>query len=305
MSGPAFNGYERQKMTNRKNEVTNKLWKRFTPLILIALVLTGCSSSKDDAASSASTSCAPADLKTVESGVLTIATGEPAYYPWVIDDKPESGQGFEAAVAYAVATELGFENSAVKWVRTTFDAAIAPGPKNFDFNLQQYSITDERAEVVDFSSPYYKSNQAIVSFKGSKIEGITTLQGIKDSKAKLGAAVSTTSLDVIETQLGLKASVFNDNAAAVTALKNKQIDGLVVDLPTAFYLSGVEIPKGIIVGQIEGSDAGDQGFGLLLAKASPLTSCVTKAVDTIRDNGSLQAIVDKWLADSAGAPVLK
>jgi polar amino acid transport system substrate-binding protein len=281
--------------------------KKFTviPLILAALVLTSCSSSSDDAASTATENCSVDSLQTLESGVLSIATGEPAYYPWVIDDKPESGEGFEAAVAYAVASELGYDAAKVKWVRTTFDAAIAPGPKTFDFNLQQYSITEERSQVVDFSSPYYKSNQAIVSFKGSKLEGVTTLQGVKDSGAKLGAAVGTTSLDVIESQIGLKASVFNDNAAAVTALKNKQIDGLVVDLPTAFYLSAVEVPKGIIVGQIDGSDAGDSGFGLLLAKSSPLTSCVTKAVDAIRANGTLQAITEKWLADSAGAPVLK
>ena len=280
--------------------------KKIIPLLIIALALTSCSSKKsNDAAASDSATCSPASLKTLTAGKLTIATGEPAYYPWVIDDKPESGQGFEAAVAYAVASELGYQNTDVTWVRTTFDAAIAPGPKTFDFNFQQYSITDDRAKVVDFSSPYYKSNQAIVSFKGSKLDGITTLQGLKDAKAKLGAAVSTTSLDVIQTQLGLKASVFNDNAAAVTALKNKQIDGLVVDLPTAFYLSGVEIPKGIIVGQISGSDAGDNGFGLLLAKSSPLTTCVSKAVDAIRANGTLQAITDKWLAASAGAPVLK
>ncbi|MEY3156910.1 MAG: hypothetical protein RL257_930 [Actinomycetota bacterium] len=260
-----------------------KLFK-VIPLLIAALVLTACSSSDDNSASSESTTCSPESLATVEAGVLTIATGEPAYYPWVIDDKPESGEGFEAAVAYAVATQLGYENSAVKWVRTTFDAAITPGPKNFDFNIQQYSITDERKQVVDFSSAYYKSNQAIVSFKGSKLD--------------------TTSLDVIETQLGLKPSVFNDNAAGVTALKNKQIDGLVVDLPTAFYLSAVEVPNGIIVGQIDGSDAGDQGFGLLLSKDNPITSCVSQAVDAIRDNGTLQAIVDQWLAASAGAPVL-
>jgi len=274
------------------------------PLLVAALVLSACSSSEDNSASSESTTCSPESLATVEAGTLTIATGEPAYYPWVIDDKPESGEGFEAAVAYAVAQELGYDASAVKWVRTSFDAAIAPGPKTFDFNLQQYSITDERKQVVDFSSPYYKSNQAIVSFKGSKIDGVTTLQGLADAGAKLGAAVSTTSLDVIETQLGLKASVFNDNAAAVTALKNKQIDGLVVDLPTAFYLSAVEVPSGIIVGQIDGSDSGDQGFGLLLSKDNPITSCVTKAVDAIRDNGTLQAIIDQWLTASAGAPVL-
>ncbi len=274
------------------------------PLLIAALLISACSSSEENTATGESTTCSADSLATVESGVLTIATGEPAYYPWVIDDKPESGEGFEAAVAYAVAAELGFEASAVKWIRTSFDAAIAPGPKNFDFNLQQYSITDERKQVVDFSSPYYKSNQAIVSFKGSKLDGVTTLQGIADAGAKLGAAVATTSLDAIETQLGLKASVFNDNAAGVTALKNKQIDGLVVDLPTAFYLSAVEVPNGIIVGQIDGSDAGDQGFGLLLSKDNPITSCVSQAVDTIRDNGTLQAIIDKWLAASAGAPVL-
>ena len=223
-----------------------KLFK-LIPLLLTALVITACSSSTDESATSESTTCSPESLATVEAGVLTIATGEPAYYPWVIDDAPESGEGFEAAVAYAVASELGYDQSAVKWVRTSFDAAIAPGPKTFDFNLQQYSITDERKQVVDFSSAYYKSNQAIVSFKGSKIDGVTTLQGLADAGAKLGAAVSTTSLDVIEGQLGLKAAVFNDNAAAVTALKNKQIDGLVVDLPTAFYLSAVEVPNGIIV----------------------------------------------------------
>ena len=277
---------------------------KLIPILVAVLVLSSCSSAKDEKAAS-DDSCKAGALATVESGVLTIATGEPAYYPWVIDDKPESGEGFEAAVAYAVAKELGYENSAVKWVRTSFDAAIAPGPKTFDFNLQQYSITDERKQVVDFSSAYYKSNQAIVSFKGSKIDGVTTLQGLKDKGAKLGAAVSTVSLNVIESQLGLKASVFNDNAAAVTALKNKQVDGIVVDLPTAFYLSAVEVPKGIIVGQIDGSDAGDQGFGLLLSKDNPITSCVSKAVDAIRDNGTLQAIIDKWLTASAGAPVLK
>jgi polar amino acid transport system substrate-binding protein len=131
--------------------------------------LSACSSESTD--NSASASCTPADLKTVEANLLTIATGEPAYPPWVEDDKPESGKGFEAAVAYAVAKQLGYTNDQVKWVRTTFDGAIAPGPKNFDFNIQQYSITDEREQVVDFSSAYYKSNQAIVTFKGSKIAG--------------------------------------------------------------------------------------------------------------------------------------
>jgi polar amino acid transport system substrate-binding protein len=268
--------------------------------VAFAFGISACSSS--DSTESASASCEKADLATIENGVLTIATGEPAYYPWVIDDAPESGEGFEAAVAYAVATQLGFSKDEVKWVRTTFDSAVTPGEKNFDFNLQQFSITEERKAAVDFSSPYYTAPQAIVSFKGSKIEGKSSLADLKD--AKLGAAVGTTSLDAIETQIGTKASVFNDNAAGVSALKNKQIDGLVVDLPTAFYLAGVEVENGIIVGQLPSTGSGDQ-FGLLLTKGSPLTSCVSGAVDAISADGTLAGITDTWLATNTGSPVLK
>ena len=272
----------------------------FAVSIALAFGLTACS--KSESTDVASASCEKADLATVTSGKLTIATGEPAYYPWVIDDKPESGEGFEGAVAYAVAKQLGFNNDEVVWVRTTFDGAVTPGEKNFDFNLQQFSITADRSKVVDFSSPYYTAPQAIVSYKGSKIAGNTSIAELKN--AKLGAAVGTTSLDAVENQIGVKPQVFNDNAAGVTALKNGQIDGLVVDLPTAFYLSGVEVKDGLIVGQLPSSGAGDQ-FGLLLSKGSKLTPCVTGAVDAITADGTLAAITDKWLATDAGAPVLK
>jgi polar amino acid transport system substrate-binding protein len=272
----------------------------FAVSIALAFGLTACS--KSESTDVASASCEKADLATVTSGKLTIATGEPAYYPWVIDDKPESGEGFEGAVAYAVAKQLGFNNDEVVWVRTTFDGAVTPGEKNFDFNLQQFSITADRSKVVDFSSPYYTAPQAIVSYKGSKIAGKTSIADLKN--AKLGAAVGTTSLDAVENQIGVKPQVFNDNAAAVTALKNGQIDGLVVDLPTAFYLSGVEVKDGLIVGQLPSTGAGDQ-FGLLLSKGSKLTTCVTGAVDAITADGTLAAITDKWLATDAGAPVLK
>ena len=280
--------------------------KKQTSLLLAlvvasALAITGCSNSETtDSATSAS--CAKADLATVASGTLTIATGEPAYYPWILDDAPETGNGFEGAVAYAVAKQLGFNNDEVTWVRTTFDGAVAPGEKNFDFNLQQFSITADRQKVVDFSSPYYTAPQAIVSYQGSKIEGKTSIADLKD--AKLGAAVGTTSLDAIENQIGIKPQVFNDNAAGVSALKNGQIDGLVVDLPTAFYLSGVEIDKGIIVGQLPSTGSGDQ-FGLLLSKDSALTACVSAAVDAITADGTLAAITEKWLATETGAAVLK
>jgi polar amino acid transport system substrate-binding protein len=269
-------------------------------VIAAALTLTGCSSSDSETTESAS--CVKADLATVTEGKLTIATGEPAYYPWIIDDAPETGNGFEGAVAYAVAKQLGFDAADVVWVRTTFDSAVTPGEKNFDFNLQQFSITEERKVAVDFSSPYYTAPQAIVSFKGSKIDGKTSLAELKD--AKLGAAVGTTSLDAIENQIGVTPQVFNDNAAGVSALKNKQIDGLVVDLPTAFYLSGVEVPNGLIVGQLPSTGSGDQ-FGLLLSKGSKLTTCVSGAVDAITADGTLATITDKWLATDAGAPVLK
>ena len=279
----------------------NKKSGIFTVVVFAAaLTLSGCA--KDDTASSKLASCAKADLATVTDGKLTIATGEPAYYPWIIDDKPETGNGFEGAVAYAVAKQLGFDAADVVWTRTTFDSAVTPGEKNFDFNLQQFSITEDRQKAVDFSSPYYTAPQAIVSYKGSKIDGKTSLADLKS--AKLGAAVGTTSLDAISEQIGATPQVFNDNAAGVSALKNKQIDGLVVDLPTAFYLSGVEVPNGLIVGQLPSTGAGDQ-FGLLLSKGSQITTCVSGAVDAITEDGTLAAITEKWLATDAGAPVLK
>ena len=278
----------------------------FAAVALTALVA-ACSpqsetSSAPSAEATAANSCSADSLQTLTTGKLTIATGEPAYYPWVIDDAPESGEGFEAAVAYAVAEQLGFAKEDVVWVRTTFDGAITPGAKTFDFNLQQFSITEERKAAVDFSSPYYSAPQAIVSFAGSAIEGKTTIADLKG--AKLGAAVGTTSLDAIKNQIGVEPQVFNDNAAAVLALQNGQIDGLVVDLPTAFYLSGVEVENGLIVGQLPSTGDGDN-FGLLLAKDSPITSCVSQAVDALRADGTLDSIAATLRGTDAGAPVLK
>ena len=270
-----------------------------------ALLLSACGDGDDKPVSlkeNTAATCTKDSLQTLTAGKLTIATGQPAYFPWVIDDKPESGQGFESAVAYAVAEQLGYAQADVVWTRTTFDSAVTPGAKAFDFNLQQFSITEDRKKAVDFSSPYYSAPQAIVSFKGSAIDGKTTIADLKT--AKLGGAVGTTSLDVIKTQIGAEPQVFNDNAAAVAALKNGQIDGIVVDLPTAFYLSGVEVDKGIIVGQLPSTGDGDN-FGLLLAKDSPITSCVSGAVDAIKASGKLDEITTKWLSTDAGAPVLK
>ncbi len=272
------------------------------------LFLSACSSGSTEEAApaeetTAASTCTKDNLATVTPGQLTIATGEPAYYPWVIDDKPESGEGFEAAVAYAVASQLGYTNEEVVWKRTTFDGAIAPGVKDYDFNLQQFSITNERKEVVDFSSPYYTASQVIVSYKGSAIDGKTSIADLKS--AKIGAAVGTTSLEAAQTIIApdTEVQVFNDNAAAVQALKNKQIDGIVVDLPTGYYLAGVEVEGGLLVGQLPSSGTGDQ-FGLLLTKDSPITGCISEAVDAIAADGTLAAIEEKWLTAGAGVPVL-
>ena len=241
----------------------------------------------------------------VTDGKLTIGTGEPAYYPWVIDDAPESGEGFESAIAYAVAEELGFAAEDVVWVRSTFDEAIAPGPKAFDFNLQQFSITPERAENVDFSSPYYETTQVVITTAtagGAEAKTIADLQGLL-----IGAQTGTTSLKAIETIIKPTsgAQVFNTNDDAKLALETGAVDAIVVDLPTAFYLTGVELTDGIIIGQLpDGEGAGDE-FGLVLPKDSKLTASVTAAVDALRDNGTLEAIATEWLADAASAPLLK
>jgi polar amino acid transport system substrate-binding protein len=272
--------------------------RAFVPIIAAAsaaLLLAGCSPTG---------AAGDATSEYVTPGKLTIATGEPAYYPWVQDDDPESAQGFEAAVAYAVAEELGFAAGDVEWVRTTFDQAIAPGPKDFDFNLQQFSITPERAEAVDFSSAYYETTQVVITVDDSPAADATSiaeLQGLL-----IGAQTGTTSLQAIEDEIAptAGAQVFNTNDDAKLALENGQVDAIVVDLPTAFYLTGVELEGGTIVGQLPQTAGGDQ-FGLVLAKDSPLTEKVTAAVDALRENGTLDELAAEWLGGDDAAPVLE
>lgn len=276
----------------------------------LAACSTGTPTSPSPAAPATSAASTPsstpsADVKqlTVTPGKLTIATGKPAYSPWVEDDKPESGKGFEAAIAYAVAEKLGFTKDEVVWKRTTFDGAVTPGPKDWDFNLQQFSINEKRKKAVDFSSPYYTTNQAVLTYKGSPIASAASLADLK--AGKLGAAVGTTSLTALNDTIAptAKAAVFNNNDDAVLALKSKQIDGIVVDLPTALYLAAAEIDNGVIVGQLEDSTGGDQ-FGLVLAKGSALTAPVTAAVDALQADGTLAELQKTWLSESIKVPVL-
>lgn len=267
------------------------------------VLLGSCTIASDGKNTPNSASASEGSLKTVTPGKLTIATGEPAYSPLVENNDPASGKGFEAAVAYAVAGKLGFANADVVWVRSTFDAAVAPGAKDWDFNLQQFSITEERRNAVDFSSPYYTTAQAVVTLKGSPVSGATTVAELKG--ALLGAQTGTTSHRMLtETVAPTTApSVFNNSQDTVQALKGGQVDAIVVDLPTALYLVAAELDGGVVVGQFADTSGGDQ-FGLVLPKGSALTAAVTGAVDALRADGTLDSLTKTWLSETVNVPVL-
>ena len=266
---------------------------------IAAFALASCGG--DDSDSSAN----DAECPTISDGTLTIATGAPAFSPWVENDAPESGEGFEAAVALAVAAELGYTGDQVAWVRTTFDEAIQPGAKNFDFNLQQYSITAERAETITFSDPYYTTNQAVVALADSAAAGASTTADLVD--VKFGAQAGTTSLDFINNVIKPSSEVFvyDDNAGAKAALEAGQIDAIVVDLPTAFFIAAVEIEGAAVIGQFPAdAGGGTDEFGMVFEKDNPLAACVNTALATLTENGTLAAIEQEWLSDKTGAPVI-
>jgi polar amino acid transport system substrate-binding protein len=247
--------------------------------------------------------CAKENLATLTPGTLTIGTDSPAYPPYFVDDDPTNGQGFESAVAYAVAEGLGFTPEEVVWEVVPFNSSYAPGEKNFDFDINQISITPERAEAVDFSDGYYTVNQAVVALNDSPVASATTLAELQ--AAKLGAQVGTTSLAFITDVVGPEAEpfVYNDTNDAKSALQNGQIDAIVVDLPTAYYITAVEIENSKIVGQFPAQEGGEQ-FGLLFEKGNPLVSCVNTVLADLSASGELQAIQDEWLAGAA-APYIK
>ncbi len=264
------------------------------------------SAAPTEAASSAAASAEPAldecsreNLTLVTPGTLTIGTDTPAYPPYFVDDDPTNGQGFESAVAYAVAEGLGFAQNEVTWTVVPFNKSYAPGDKDFDFDINQISITPKREKAVDFSNGYYTVNQAVVALNDSPIANATTLAELQ--AAKLGAQVGTTSLDFITdvVQPADKPYVYNDTNDAKSALNNGQIDGIVVDLPTAYYITAAEIDNSKIVGQFPAQEGGEQ-FGLLFATDNPLVTCVNGVLDELAASGELQAIQDEWLAgDSA------
>jgi polar amino acid transport system substrate-binding protein len=243
-------------------------------------------------------------LPTITKGILTIGTDDPAYTPWFDNNNPSDGKGYESAIAYAVAKQLGYPAAKVKWVKAAFNTVIQPGKKAFDFDINEVSITPERAKAVDFSTGYYDVAQALITTTKSKIAKAKNIAEL--ANAKLGASVGSTSYTTITEVIKpkVKPSVFDTNDVATQALINGQIDGLVLDLPTAFYVAGAELKNGLIVGQFAPKAGSDQ-FGLVLTKGSALTASVSKAVDALRANGTLKKIAAQWLSNSAGAPVLK
>jgi polar amino acid transport system substrate-binding protein len=248
-----------------------------------------------------------ADGKTITDGVLTIATGNPAYYPWVMDDAPESGQGFEAAVAYAVAEQMGFAADEVVWTRASFDQSIQPGAKNFDFNLQQFSITDEREMVVDFSDPYYSAAMAVLTrqpvIEAGAEATVASLKGLI-----WGADANTTAVPML---VGLidpdkDPLLYGDNTDVVEAMKAGQIDAALFDLPTALYLSAVVLDDGAILGQFPADRSmNPDRFGLLMEEGTALKSCVNEALAALKADGTLAAIEEAWLSETTGVPVIE
>jgi polar amino acid transport system substrate-binding protein len=249
--------------------------------------------------------CTPAGLKTLHHGVLTLGADDPLYEPWYADNNPTNGKGFEDAVAYAVAAELGFNKSDVHWVRVTFNNAIAPGPKTFDYDLDEFSIDAQRRQAVDFSTPYYTVHEAIVGLAGSAAAKAHTLAAVR--QLQLGAQIGTTDYTTIVDQIRPTKSprIYNSNSDAIEALEDGQIQGLVVDLPTAFEITSGEAKGTVIIGQLKSVPGSPEQFGILLDKGSPLTACVDKAVQGITVDGALAKLTTKWLAEVGSAPVLR
>jgi len=260
------------------------------------------STTEKAATTPAALSCEKADLDLVTGGQLTIGTDKPAFPPYFENDDPTNGKGFESAVAYAIADQLGFDKSEVKWKVVPFNASFKPGPKDFDFDVNQISINEQRKRAVDFSDPYYTAPQGVIAPKGSAAADVTSLSELADKT--IGVQIGTTSLDAVNSSIkpSKQPKVFDDSNAVVTALKQGQVDAVVTDLPTAFYITAAQVPSSKIVGQF--SAPGGDEWGALLEKDSKLTACISQAIDKLKSSGELERITQKWMGQSAGAPEL-
>jgi polar amino acid transport system substrate-binding protein len=275
-------------------------------MVAAALTLTACGGDDDEGQTAATStpaalSCAKADLELKTGGQLTVATDKPAFPPYFEDNDPTNGKGFESAVAYAIADQLGFQKDEVKWTVVPFNASYKPGPKDFDFDVNQISINDQRKRAVDFSEPYFEAPQAVIATKGSPAAGAKSLADLADTE--IGVQIGTTSLDAVSASIkpAKQPKVFDDSNATVTALKQGQVDAVVTDLPTALYLTAAEIPSATVVGQF--SAPGGDTWGALLEKDSPLTPCVNQAITKLKDSGELERITQRWMGSDT-APEL-
>jgi polar amino acid transport system substrate-binding protein len=249
--------------------------------------------------------CAPGNLPLKEAGTLTVGTDTPAFEPWFVDNDPSNGEGFESAVAYAVADRLGFDEDDVRWVKVRFNNSYKPGPKDFDFDINQISITADREKVVDFSDGYYSAAQGVIALQGSPVADATSVADLADHK--LGAQTGTTSLTAIREviQPDEDPLVFTDTNAAKQALQNGQVDAILADVPTAFYITAVEIPDASIVGQFQPETGEQEQFGMLFEEGSELVPCVNEALAELRDDGTLADLEQQWLSDVVDVPVLE
>jgi len=288
---------------------------------LVALVLVACAPEEEEEEPVAQPTgspevdeCATESLSLVSPGQLTVGTDNPAFPPWFEGGTPEgssweindpsTGEGFESAVAYAVAGELGFSDDQVVWTEVPFNQSFRPGPKDFDFDINQISFRPQRDQAVDFSDSYYDVNQALVAVAGSPIAEATTLEELK--AYTLGAPVGTTSFEYIEQNIQPDGDprVYDTLNDAISGLENQQVDGVVVDLPTAFFIVAVQLDDGTIVGQFP--TVGQQEyFGMVFEDGNPLVECVNQALDRLREDGTLAALQQEWLADKTDAPVLE
>ncbi len=278
----------------------------FTIVAAAGLIAAACGSdTAEDAAAEVDCDTPPV----VTDGQLTVATGETVFPPWMgagaddFDD-PSTGTGYEGALVFALAEELGFTADQVTFVRTGFDEVIAPGEKDWDFNIQQYSITAERDEVVDFSDGYYQVEQAIIGAADSPAAGASSLADLAD--VRIGAAIGTTSLDYAESVIAPNSDVqvYDDNAAAKAAFDAGQVDAIVFDVPTAYFITAVEITDASIIGVLPRADDAPEELGMLFEEGNPLVSCVNAALATLRDNGTIESLEDAWLNQGGDIPSL-
>lgn len=268
----------------------------------VVAATTACAPVSHNTATGTADKCTKDALGTLYPGIFTFGTDQPVYPPWYMGDNPASGEGFEAALAYAVAAKMKYAGDDVRWVRVPFNAALSPGPKTFDANLSEFSITDQRKAAVDFSSPYFDVTQAVVTVKSSRAASIKTVQQLKG--LRLGVQVGTTSYTAATAVNGdVPVKVYNTNGDAKMALSTGEIDALVADLPTAFTVAN-ELRNGLMVGQLPSASGDVEQFGIVLDKDSPLTRCVSWAVDTLRGEGTLDRLQRRWLTDAGKAPVL-